>query len=106
MKRKYTPLHNFWHPRIEGQIRDVIHHHPEWFTFKDKEAMKWCINSLAKRIVGEIVAGLETGHIPSVDVCVMSKDGGRKGAATCLSTEGGVSPKCAPSEPEPREAVA
>ena len=57
MKRKHTPLHDFWHRRVEGQIRDTVYHHPEWFNVK-KGSMECetLVNSLAKRIVGEIVA--------------------------------------------------
>jgi hypothetical protein len=55
-KRKYSPLHDKWHRRVEGQIRDTIEHHPHWFSFKDGTDRNCCINSLAKRIVGEIVA--------------------------------------------------
>lgn len=58
-KRKHSPQHDFWHPRVEGQIR-----HPEWFTFKDDNARRDCVNSLAKRIVGEIVAGVELASVP------------------------------------------
>ena len=56
-KRKHSPLHDYWHPRVEGQIRDTIYHHPEWFHFVTEQQKKDCINSLAKRIVGEIIAG-------------------------------------------------
>lgn len=54
--RKQTPLHDKWHRRVEGQLRDVIHSHPEWFSFEDEHDKKCCINSIAKRVVGEIVA--------------------------------------------------
>lgn len=56
MKRKITPIHNFWHRRVEGQIRHTMNVHPRWFIFKDEHDKNDCINSLAKRIVGEIVA--------------------------------------------------
>lgn len=56
MKRKYTRAHQFWHPRVEGQIRDCMHKHPEFFRRTDDVV----VNSLAKRIVGEIVACFES----------------------------------------------
>lgn len=56
--RKHTPAHDKWHRIVEGQLKDCIHHHPEWFNFKDEHEKKRCINSMAKRIVGEIVVGL------------------------------------------------
>lgn len=60
MKRKHSPQHDFWHPRVEGQIRHTIGRHPEWFAeiIKTSEMRRESmVNSLAKRIVGEIVAG-------------------------------------------------
>lgn len=36
-------------------------HHPEWFNFESEVQKGHCINSLAKRIVGEIIAGVEAG---------------------------------------------
>lgn len=54
--RKNTPQHDFWHRRVEGQIRDCMHHHPEWFNVKNENHKKYVVNSLAKRIVGEIIA--------------------------------------------------
>lgn len=50
--RHKSPLHEYWWKRVEGQIRCCVKEHPEWFA-GDTEVMK---NSLAKRIVGEIVA--------------------------------------------------
>lgn len=55
MKRKDTPAHNRWYKRIEGQIRDCIYAHPEFFTV-DLKLQETLLNSLSKRIVGEIVA--------------------------------------------------
>lgn len=54
--RKHTPLHGKWHRRVEGQLRDTIYSHPEWFLFEDEHEKNCCINSIAKRVVGEIVA--------------------------------------------------
>lgn len=57
MKRKYSPLHDLWHRRVEGQIRHTMGCHPEWFNVEGRER-EALVNSLAKRIVGEIVAGV------------------------------------------------
>lgn len=57
-QRKHTPLHDYWHPRVEGQIRDCMHHHPLWFNLPQPIYKKQYINSLAKRIVGEIIVGV------------------------------------------------
>lgn len=63
--RKQGKLYDKWHRRVEGQIRHLIGQHPEWFTFtkdkspKGKNTQYWCVNALAKRIVGEIVADLK-----------------------------------------------
>lgn len=54
--RKKTPEHDFWHKRVEGQIRHTIGRHPEWFNFEEPYEKSNCVNSLAKRIVGEILA--------------------------------------------------
>lgn len=56
MKRKHSPAHDFWHRRVEGQIRHTIGQHPEWFCFASEHQKQTAVNSLAKRIVGEIVA--------------------------------------------------
>jgi len=53
--RKQSPSHDKWHRRVEGQIRDCITQHPKWFKFVDDWDKRTCINSLAKRIVGEIL---------------------------------------------------
>jgi hypothetical protein len=54
--RKHSPEHDFWHRRVEGQIRHTIGQHPEWFNFPQPYDKKHCVNSLSKRIVGEILA--------------------------------------------------
>lgn len=59
MRRKNTPLHNYWHRRVDGQIRHTMNYHPRWFNFKDGPEKEACINSLSKRIVGEIVVAIE-----------------------------------------------
>lgn len=60
--RKHSPIHDKWHRIVEGQIRNCMNCHPEWFNFTTQAEKSRCINSLAKRIVGEIVsdAKLET----------------------------------------------
>src|SRR5438270_592784 len=61
-RRKQSSLHDFWHPRVEGQIKHTIGRHPEWFRLPPKTSAKQdCISSLAKRIVGEIVAATTRG---------------------------------------------
>ena len=82
--RKQGTVYDKWHRRVEGQIRHVIGQHPEWFTFtskndcKSQNAQFWCINALAKRIVGEIVADLKLATVsnPVVSNCLdlMGKD--------------------------------
>ena len=54
--RKISPLHDKWHRRVEGQIRDCMSSHPEWFVGVPEKQKIFFVNSLAKRIVGEIVA--------------------------------------------------
>ena len=53
---KHTPAHDFWHPRVESQIRETMRVHSRWFVFRDDGDRHRCVNSLAKRIVGVIVA--------------------------------------------------
>lgn len=55
-KSKSSPEYKKWHRRVEGQIRDAINSHPEWFSFKTRGQEATMVNSLAKRIVGEIIA--------------------------------------------------
>lgn len=79
MKRKHSPLHDKWHKRVEGQIRHTINQHPEWFCLKDAIIKDICINSLAKRIVGEIVSGVNSETIaakvnPSCERSVNDED--------------------------------
>lgn len=68
--RKHSPAHDFWHPRVEGQIRDAMYAHPEWFGGLTGYELKHSINGIAKRIVGEIVAvSAEMLHIRNNMVC-------------------------------------
>jgi hypothetical protein len=49
-----SPEHGKWHRRVEGQIYDHMHQHPEFYTgVKERTTFA---RSLAKRIVGEIIA--------------------------------------------------
>ena len=48
--------HERWHRRVEGQIRDCMHHHPRWFKDIAEADRANFTRSLAKRIVGEILA--------------------------------------------------
>lgn len=60
MKHK-SELHARWHRRVEGQIRDCMMKHPKWFAGVPKSERKQFIESIAKRVVGEILAdGPET----------------------------------------------
>lgn len=61
MKRKISPAHDFWHRQVEGQLLDAIKSHPEWFRFKSDAQRDNAINSMAKRIVGEIVQWVAPG---------------------------------------------
>lgn len=77
MMRHYSPLHDKWHPRVEGQIRDCMQSHPEWFSVPDNQ-LRHFVNSLAKRIVGGIVADLKvaTNHGVVNGHCGAHEDGG------------------------------
>lgn len=66
-KDKYPPEYLFWRKRIEGQIRHTMYEHPEFFTKEASE--KNMVGSMAKRIIGEIVAGNTTGN--NLDRCAM-----------------------------------
>jgi hypothetical protein len=95
--RRHTPAHDYWHRRVEGQIRHTIGQHPEWFRFKDAHERKKLVNSLAKRIVGEIVAGYGLAPMPDgVAVnCALPAPGG--GELSCQPHSRGVLPLCAPA---------
>lgn len=56
------PEYIFWRKRVEGQIRHMMNEHPEYFNLPDADAKGRCIRSMAKRIIGEIVAGSSTGN--------------------------------------------
>lgn len=84
-QRKHSPEHDFWTPRVEGQIRHTIGQHPEWFTFKTEFEKRTLVNSLAKRIVGEIVAASSVARMPEVD-------GGRLSSQAARGDEENLSP--------------
>jgi hypothetical protein len=48
-----------WNKRVEGQIKEVMRTHPEYFT-TDKTVRWKLVKSLRKRIVGEIVVAVES----------------------------------------------
>lgn len=87
--RKSTPLHDFWHKRVDGQIKHTMGQHPEWFKFSSERERKTIINSLSKRIVGEIVACL--GSERSSDVSGFNVDRREKMqmSTVCLPSEEG-----------------
>ena len=64
-RRTHTPLHDKWHRIVEGQIRHCMSSHPEYFNFNFDcgSTKQTIINSLAKRIVGEIVADVTLAAI-------------------------------------------
>lgn len=59
-KDKYPPEYLFWRKRVEGQIRHTMHEHPEFFT--QAAYKKNMVGRMAKRIIGEIVAGTAPGN--------------------------------------------
>lgn len=102
-QRKRSPIHDFWHPRIEGQIRDAMFSHPEWFNVTSKADARTLVNSLAKRIVGEIaaVASVAAKRAEVADICPSTSGSG--GGSLLPPGGGGVGTNCTP--PEPRNAL-
>jgi hypothetical protein len=43
--RKHSPAHDFWHPRVESQIRETMRVHARWFVFRDDGDRHRCIVS-------------------------------------------------------------
>ncbi len=78
-RRKHSPLHDRWTARVEGQIRHTIGQHPEWFSFVDDHARQACVNALAKRIVGEIVAAGKLAAVLDADDLTCSREADRPG---------------------------
>jgi hypothetical protein len=93
MARKKTLIHDFWHPRVEGQIKDAMNAHPEWFA----KTHTTVVRSIAKRIVGEIaaatcgVAAIPNG-VASLDCAASVGAGGGSLPNTVASREGGGKP--------------
>ena len=54
--RKHSPEHDFWHPIVEAQIREVMRVHPDWFRLESEQERRVSPNSLAKRVVGQLIA--------------------------------------------------
>lgn len=61
MVKPIKPKYQVWRKRIEGQIRHAMNEHPEWFNLPSLEIKDRAIHSIAKRVIGEIVAGTSTG---------------------------------------------
>lgn len=76
--RKHSPLHDKWHRRVEGQIRCCMGEHPDWFNIMSETHRRFVINSLAKRIVGEIVSEtkLDTKREGVTAICSSPGNGG------------------------------
>ena len=111
--RKQGAIYDKWHRRVEGQIRHVIGQHPEWFAFaKDlsdhgekgyraRNARYWCINGLAKRIVGEIVADAELATVPGGVVADCTAAEGKGDASHVLPSGRESAARCSrPGNPD------
>lgn len=66
-EKPIKPEYLAWRRRVEGQIRHMINEHPEYFDLPTEDAKARCIRSMAKRIIGEIVAGTPSGNNPGGD---------------------------------------
>jgi hypothetical protein len=97
-KRKHSPVHDFWHPRVEGQIRDAIHSHPEWFNFASESQKRDMVNSLGKRIVGEIAAVCTMAAKTAGVAEPCASTAGSDGVAKMHSDGGEVVRDCVPSD--------
>lgn len=75
-KDKYPPEYLFWKKRIEGQVKHTMYEHPEFFTQIAYE--KNLVGRMAKRIIGEIVAGMASGN---------SSEGGASARASFVSED-------------------
>jgi hypothetical protein len=60
-QKPIKPEYQAWRRRVEGQIRHTINEHPEWFNLPNEKIYDRCVRSMAKRIIGEIVAGTNPG---------------------------------------------
>jgi hypothetical protein len=54
--RKKSPQHDYWYGVLEPVVRETIKVHPRWFAFTDEEDKRAMVNSLMKRIVGQVIA--------------------------------------------------
>ena len=96
MRRKHSPQHDFWHRRVEGQIRHTIGCHPEWFTVMSHKRREAMINSLAKRIVGEIIVGVRImPAMPGTDVVTCASQAESGDGASVSPHAQGVPVECA-----------
>ena len=69
-----------------------MHHHPGWFTGIPKNEIFWFVNSLAKRIVGEIVADSILAAVPKgmARHCIQVVENGDGGClSSSVATRGG-----------------
>ena len=99
--RKQGNFFDKWHRRVEGQIRHTIGQHPEWFCFKNENDRIKCINSLAKRIVGEIAADLQLAAKSGGVVTSCQRPVGNSDAARCCYPGAVMTRIChAPGKPE------
>lgn len=65
-KKPIKPEYQVWRNRIEGQIKHAMNEHPEWFNLRTQEIKDRAIRSIAKRVIGEIVAGTGSGDNKTV----------------------------------------
>lgn len=71
-KAAISLLHAKWHRRVEGQIRGCFNEHPEYIDLNKKNII---INSLAKRIVGEIIAESRLANNSEESGCTLQSSG-------------------------------
>lgn len=63
MKQKpIKPEYQAWRKRIEGQLKHAMNEHPEWFNLPTQEIRDRACRSIAKRVIGEIVVGINSGN--------------------------------------------
>lgn len=88
----------YWRNRVEGQIRHAINEHPEWFNLPTQKDRDRCVRSVAKRIIGEIVAGSTTGNSQGSDAngCVSALSECGASTRASFGTVGGT---CAADRP-------
>lgn len=89
-KSSISPIHKKWHRRVEGQIRCCMTEHPEYFNMPTERVRQAIINSLAKRIVGEIAADRHFGAIQEKDGVRLSTPDESSVARDALDIKRGV----------------